>query len=33
MRADLVAPEADAVEDHHLPNHLAAFEKNLAKSG
>lgn len=28
--ADLLAPETDAVKDHHLPNYLAAFEKNLA---
>ncbi len=30
LRADLFAPETDAVRDHHLPNYLAAFEKNLA---
>lgn len=33
LRADLLAPETDAVKDHHLPNYLAAFEKNLANTG
>ncbi|MEU3064685.1 lipase family protein [Streptomyces subrutilus] len=33
VRADLFAPETDAVKDHHLPNYLAAFEKNLAPAG
>lgn len=30
--ADLFAPETDAVKDHHLPNYLAAFERNLARA-
>jgi hypothetical protein len=33
LRADLLAPETDAVKDHHLPNYLIAFEKNLAETG
>ncbi|MEV7422805.1 lipase family protein [Streptomyces sp. NPDC091212] len=33
LRADLFAPETDAVKDHHLANYLAAFEKNLANAG
>ncbi|MFI5617638.1 lipase family protein [Streptomyces sp. NPDC051567] len=32
VRADLLAPETDAVKDHHLRNYLAAFEKNLIKA-
>ncbi|MFF5565727.1 lipase family protein [Streptomyces sp. NPDC012623] len=31
--ADLFAPETDAVKDHHLTNYLAAFEKNLTRTG
>ncbi|MFD5918553.1 lipase family protein [Kitasatospora sp. NPDC058201] len=31
VRADLFAPETDGIKDHHLPNYLAAFEKNLAQ--
>ncbi|MDI5961904.1 lipase family protein [Streptomyces sp. SL13] len=33
LGADLFAPETDAVKDHHLPNYLAALEKNLTKAG
>ncbi|WP_329172625.1 lipase family protein [Streptomyces sp. NBC_01477] len=33
VAADLFAPESDAVKDHHLPNYVAAFEKNLATTG
>ncbi|MGW1411007.1 lipase family protein [Streptomyces sp. NPDC002403] len=29
VEADLFAPETDAIRDHHLPNYIAAFEKNL----
>ncbi|MFJ6774261.1 lipase family protein [Kitasatospora sp. NPDC091257] len=32
-RQDMFAPETDAIKDHHLPNYLAAFEKNLAGTG
>ncbi|MFE4368666.1 lipase family protein [Streptomyces sp. NPDC056835] len=33
LRAELFAPETDVIKDHHLSNYLAAFEKNLAKTG
>ncbi|MFF2628647.1 hypothetical protein ACFVUN_23085 [Kitasatospora griseola] len=33
FRQDMFAPETDGIRDHHLPNYLAAFEKNLAKTG
>lgn len=26
---DLLAPETDAIKDHHLPNYIAALEKNI----
>ncbi|WP_328916740.1 MULTISPECIES: lipase family protein [unclassified Streptomyces] len=32
LGADLFAPETVGVKDHHLPNYLAALEKNLATS-
>ncbi|MFJ6215487.1 lipase family protein [Streptomyces sp. NPDC092296] len=32
FRQDMFAPETDGIKDHHLPNYLAAFEKNLAVS-
>ncbi|MFF4713406.1 lipase family protein [Streptomyces eurythermus] len=31
--ADLFAPESDAIKDHHLPNYLAALEKNVTRTG
>ncbi|MFE2723008.1 lipase family protein [Kitasatospora sp. NPDC059327] len=33
VRTDLFAPETDGIRDHHLPNYLAAFERNLAGTG
>ncbi|WP_051951876.1 lipase family protein [Actinacidiphila yeochonensis] len=30
---DLFAPETDAIKDHHLLNYVAAFERNLARTG
>ncbi|MFJ2111554.1 MULTISPECIES: lipase family protein [unclassified Streptomyces] len=32
VSADLFAPETDAIKDHHLPNYLAALEKNLPRT-
>ncbi|MET9532358.1 lipase family protein [Streptomyces sp. NPDC006649] len=31
--ADLFATETDAIKDHHLPNYIAALEKNLTPTG